>query len=272
MRPAVMDRGQRFATASGRGGAADWKKANNKPDVADRAHRDRAKLAADRWPPNAWSRGRLDKGGRVREGETMRLQAFRLGLAALMLCGGLLWPTAAAQAQDQASLANAANNAMKAVSNDLAAALAAANESTAKGGVRAAISAGQEAITALQTLRNTATNDLVRSRSAAALAQTTSAVNKAQAVLGQSGDAFRSGVQSALAEVNEAIGEFALVLQLVGQAPKTTVAAATAVAPRALPPAGEGDLTAPTLAGLGVVGLSMLVAGAMLRRRFVSAA
>ena len=75
MRSAVMGRRQRFATASGRGGAADWKKANNKPYLAKRAHSDRAKLAADRWPPNAWSRGRLDKGGRV---EPLSLSLFML--------------------------------------------------------------------------------------------------------------------------------------------------------------------------------------------------
>lgn len=201
----------------------------------------------------------------------MRPQAFRLGLAGLMLCGGLLWPTAAALAQDQASLANTANSAMKAMSNNLTAALAASNESVAKGDVRAAISAGREAMTALQTLRNTATNDVVRSRSEAALEQTTSAVNKAQVALGRTGDSFGSGVQAALAEVNEAIGEFAPVLQLVGQAP-TTVAATTAAAPRALPQAGQGDLTVVSLAGLGLAGLSMLATGVMLRRQYVGVA
>lgn len=195
----------------------------------------------------------------------MRLQAFRLGLAALMLCGRLVWPVAA-QAQDQTSLANTANSAMQRMSNSLSAALAASSETVAKNNVRAAISAGEQAIAALETLRNSATNDVVRSRSEAALAQTTSAVNKAREALDRSGDSFSGGVQAALAEVNEAIQEFAPVLQLVAPVSAPT----TAVAPQALPKTGQGDLTPTTVIGISAIGLSMLAAGALLRRKYLA--
>jgi len=190
----------------------------------------------------------------------MRRRAFRLGLAALMLCGGLLGPARGALAQDQASLANTANSAMQRMSNSLGAAFAASGETAAKSDVRAATSAGEQAIGALQTLRSITTSDVVRSRSEASLAQTTSAVNKAREALGRSGDAFRGGVQAALDEVNEAIQEFAPVLQLVGPVP----------APQALPKTGQGDLNPATMIGIVILGLSMLAAGATLRRRYLA--
>lgn len=204
----------------------------------------------------------------------MGLRVFRLGAAALLLFGGVMSVIPVAQAQDQASVAATANAAMQQMSNRLTAALAASSETAAKADVNAAISAGEEAVAALDTLRSTATDDVIRSRSEAASTQTSSAINKAKDALGRSGDAFRSGLEAARAEVNEAIEEFAPVLNLVGQATSTATSEATTqpVAAQQLPKTGEGDLTPAVLTAIGLLGAALLGVGSFLRRRYAAMA
>jgi murein L,D-transpeptidase YcbB/YkuD len=195
----------------------------------------------------------------------MILRVVRLGAIALLLCAGLLWQTREARAQEPAQLSATANAAMQRMFNNLSAALAAPNEAAAKTNTRAAVGAGEEAVAALNTLRNVATDDVVRSRAKASMDQTQSAVNKARAALNETGDAFQSGVEAARAEVEEAIEEFAPVLERVGPAPEPEQ-------PRGLPRAGEDDRKPVSLAAIGMAGLSLLAAGAVLRRRGASLA